>query len=238
MNTHQLILTADLQSVGYEAGEPAVRGIRFEVSSGEMLGLIGPNGAGKSTTIKAIMGLLKHVDGSVRFHGPKQTYAYVPEHPILYEDLTLWEHVTFAASVMPSQSESGMALERAERLLSLFRLGDVRHHLPGSFSKGMQQKLMLVLAFMQQPDLYIVDEPFIGLDPRATKQLLALLAEERSRGAGIIMSTHVLDTAEKICSTFLLVNEGTAKASGDLRQIRTLAGMPDASLLDCFDALT
>lgn len=194
MTQHELILSADLQSIAYEAGVTAVRDMRFDVASGELLGLIGPNGAGKSTTLKAIMGFLKHVNGSVQLLGPKKTYAYVPEHPIVYEDLTLWEHVTFCASVMHSSTEIGMALERAERLLSTFRLDDVRHDLPGSFSKGMQQKLMLVLAFMQQPDLYIVDEPFIGLDPRATKQLLELLKEECSRGAGIIMSTHVLDT--------------------------------------------
>ncbi|PYI50717.1 ABC transporter ATP-binding protein [Paenibacillus flagellatus] len=230
------LLDVRLEKAGYEEREGVVRNVAFTVRAGELVGLIGPNGAGKSTTIKAILGLLKRTEGEVRFCGPGGTYAYIPEHPILYEELTLWEHVELAAA---SYGLTGERFEeRAERLLARFKLGDVRHHLTTSFSKGMQQKVMLVLGFLTKPDVYIVDEPFIGLDPKATKELLDALNEERSRGAGILMSTHVLDTAERICDSFVLLDGGAVVAQGDLDRIRETCGMPDASLFDCFHALT
>ncbi|MNP38382.1 ABC-type transporter ATP-binding protein EcsA [compost metagenome] len=102
----------------------------------------------------------------------------------------------------------------------------------------MQQKLMLIIGFIHEPELYIVDEPFIGLDPRAIKEFLEMLDSERKRGAGVLMSTHVLDTAERICSSFLLVNEGKLIASGELQDIRDKCGLPGASLFDCFHELT
>jgi len=98
--------------------------------------------------------------------------------------------------------------------------------------------MMLMLGFLVQPDVYIVDEPFIGLDPRATKDFLRLLEAERKRGAGVLMSTHVLDTAEKICDDFVLISGGRVAASGTLEDIRDYAGLPEASLFDCFDELT
>jgi ABC-2 type transport system ATP-binding protein len=133
--------------------------------------------------------------------------------------------------------ERPVFLERAEELLRLFRLEEVRHHLPGSFSKGMQQKLMLILGFLHRPNLYIVDEPFIGLDPRATKDFLELLRTEQARGAGVLMITHVLDTAERICDRFVLIAEGRLAAQGTLEDIRAASGMPGATLFDCFHHL-
>lgn len=112
------------------------------------------------------------------------------------------------------------------------------HHLPRAFSKGMQQKVMFAVAFLLQPDLYVIDEPFIGLDPRATKTLLQLLVEERRRGAAVLLSTHVLDTAEKICDSFLLLHDGRCVARGSLDQLRRQIGRENASLMDCFDVLT
>ena len=117
-----------------------------------------------------------------------------------------------------------------------FQLKEAMHHLPRSLSKGMQQKLMIVAGFLLQPDLYVVDEPFIGLDPRATKTLLQLLEEERGRGAAVLLSTHVLDTAEKICDSFLLLHQGRCVAQGSLNRLRRQIGREDASLMDCFEA--
>ncbi|MNS94427.1 ABC-type transporter ATP-binding protein EcsA [compost metagenome] len=97
---------------------------------------------------------------------------------------------------------------------------------------------MLMIGFLIRPDVYIVDEPFIGLDPRATKDFLGLLEEERRRGAGVLMSTHVLDTAERICDDFILISNGQVAASGTLEDIRKASGLPEASLFDCFDKLT
>lgn len=117
-------------------------------------------------------------------------------------------------------------------------MSDVKHHFVESFSKGMQQKAMIIIALTIRPNLYIFDEPFIGLDPRATRVLLEILQEERQRGAGVIMSTHVLDTAERVCDRFILIHKGSVLAHGDLRVIQETANLPEATLFDCFDALT
>ena len=208
----------------------------FPSKPGELVGLIGPNGAGKSTTIKAILGLLADFTGEVTFGGSKKNYAYIPEQPILYDELTFWEHLELAASAYEMDRDEFVS--KADGLVKRFRLQEVKHHLPSSFSKGMQQKIMLILGFLVEPDLYVVDEPFVGLDPRATKDLLVLLEEERKRGAGVLMSTHVLDTAEKICDRFILLDQGSIVAHGNLRQIQQQCGLPDASLFDCFHSLT
>lgn len=227
----EALMKVCIEAAGYESDAPTIRDIAFTVGPGELVGLIGPNGAGKSTTIKTILGLLRYVEGKIDM--PR--YAYVPEHPIVYEDLTLWEHLEVAAAVYEMDRDTFE--ERAERLLELFRMGDVRHRLPGSFSKGMQQKLMLILGFLQRPDVYVVDEPFIGLDPRATKDLLDLLRSELERGAGALMSTHVLDTAEKICDRFVLIADGRVVAQGSLDDIRAASGLAGAALFDCFNKL-
>lgn len=225
------LMQVSIESAGYDEDTPTIRDIAFTVGPGELVGLIGPNGAGKSTTIKTILGLIRHVKGKVA----ASHYAYVPEQPIVYEDLTLWEHLEVAAAVYELEREA--FAERAERLLAMFRMSDARHRLPGSFSKGMQQKLMLILGFLHRPDVYIVDEPFIGLDPRATKELLDLLQSERERGAGVLLSTHVLDTAERICDRFVLISEGRTVAQGTLDDLRAASGMPGASLFECFHTL-
>ncbi|MGG6312605.1 ABC transporter ATP-binding protein [Paenibacillus macerans] len=232
----EALLEVQIHEAGYEAGKPAIEQISLEVRPGVLTGLIGPNGAGKSTTLKAILGLLPFTDASVRFRGQVEHYAYIPEQPVFYDTLTLWEHLGLAAAVY------GMDEPEFEReaggLLEKFRMAGVKDHLPGGFSKGMRQKMMLMVGFLSRPDVYIVDEPFIGLDPRATKDFLGLLEEERRRGAGLLMSTHVLDTAERICDEFILISDGRVKANGTLDDIRAEASLPGATLFDCFDVLT
>ncbi|WP_152396034.1 ABC transporter ATP-binding protein [Paenibacillus guangzhouensis] len=230
------VLEVDIVEAGYEVHEPKIHAIQFQVKPGELVGLIGPNGAGKSTTMKSLMGLLKHCKGEIRFTGPQQSYGYIPEKPIMYDAMTLWEHLELAAAAYDLPVE--VFEQRANELLRQFRLQDVKHQLPASFSKGMQQKMMLVIGFLTEPDVYIVDEPFVGLDPRATKDFLRMLDLERKRGAGVLMSTHVLDTAERICSSFVMVDQGRVVASGTLAEIQAQSGLPEGTLLDCFDALT
>ncbi|UNK19218.1 ABC transporter ATP-binding protein [Paenibacillus sp. N3/727] len=230
------VLEIDIEEAGYEPGRPRIHDVHFQVSAGELLGLIGPNGAGKSTTIKTVMGLLKDAKAAVKIAGDPPRYAYVPEQPVFYEDLTLWEHLDLAAAAFGLEEERFE--KQANSLLQQFGMDHVRDGLPGGFSKGMKQKMMLMIGFMAQPDIYIVDEPFIGLDPRATKDFLELLNQERQRGAGILMSTHVLDTAEKICDSFVLISGGRVTSQGSLDDIRSSAGLPEGSLFDCFDALT
>lgn len=231
-----IVLDVRIDEAGYEQGEPRIWDIAFQVRRGELLGLIGPNGAGKSTTIKTLLGLLKYSKSAVSFGKDGRSYAYVPEQPVFYEDLTLWEHLDLNAAAFGM--EYSVFQREAEELLRKFGMQHVRNDLPDGFSKGMKQKMMLMLGFLVKPDVYIVDEPFIGLDPRATKDFLLLLEAERERGAGVLMSTHVLDTAERICDRFVLVSAGRMAASGTLQAIRETAELPEASLFDCFDALT
>jgi ABC-2 type transport system ATP-binding protein len=231
------VLEVSIEQAGYNLGEPCISDIYFKVKKGELLGIIGPTGAGKSTTIKAILGLLKHVKAKVSIAGGGSgTYAYIPEQPIFYEDLTLWEHLDLAAAAYEIAYEDFVT--HAEELLTRFGMSQSRDLLPAGFSKGMKQKMMLMIGFLAQPDIYIVDEPFIGLDPRATKDFLRLLEEERDRGAGVLMSTHVLDTAEKICDSFIMISNGKMVAQGTIEDIRRTAGQPyEASLFECFDRL-
>ncbi len=241
------LLRAEVEEAGYESGHPIVRNIVLEVGSGERVGLIGPNGAGKSTLMKGLLGQLPHWRAKVYWRGEEKTMAreeavssqvaYIPEQPIVYERLTLWEHLVLAAaSVGLSEEELN---ERSDKLLRRFRLNGFRHHYPVKFSKGMQQKTMLIIGFLMKPDLYLVDEPFIGLDPGAVLELIDALEEERSRGAAILMTTHVLDSAERMCDRFVLVNNGGAAATGTLEEIARQAGLgSDARLFDCFHRLT
>ncbi|MBM7866024.1 ATP-binding cassette domain-containing protein [Heliobacterium gestii] len=229
------LLFVDIRHGGYSDKKEAIRDIRFSLQPGEMMGLIGANGAGKSTTIKAILGLLPELNGEIRLGGAEQRLAYVPEQPIYYEELTLWEHMELAAAAHGLGAQ--IFQERALSLLHRFRMEPVRDHLPESFSKGMQQKMMLILAFLLEPEVFIVDEPFVGLDPQATLDLLSQLAAARRRGAAVLLSTHVLDTAEKICDTFTLIDEGRVVAKGTLDHLREQSRLPGGSLFDCFHRL-
>ncbi|WNF38351.1 ABC transporter ATP-binding protein [Bacillaceae bacterium IKA-2] len=225
---HMEVLVVNLKNAGYAEKKNTIEDIHFKIAEGELVGLIGPNGAGKSTILKAILGLLDEINGDIFL---KDKYAYIPEQPTYFEELTLWEHITLAKAV--NEEDDDNFFQHAIELVTIFRLQDVKHHYPSSFSKGMQQKLMIIIAILIKPKLYIVDEPFIGLDPKAIKDFLLILEKERKRGAAILMCTHVLDTAEKICDRFLLMNNGHLIAEGILDEIRTQSGT-DGSLMDCF----
>ncbi|HDX9629057.1 TPA: ABC transporter ATP-binding protein [Bacillus cereus] len=229
------MLEVNICSAGYEIGEKTIYDIAFSIGKGELVALIGANGAGKSTTIKTMLGLLVNMNGEISFGEKKNPYAYVPEHPTYYDYLTLWEHIELLMAAR--ENEIGSWERKAEELLHMFRMDKHKHEYLSKFSKGMKQKSMLILAFLTEPDFYIIDEPFIGLDPVATKEFLSYLYKEKERGAGILLCTHVLDTAERICERFLLISQGTLVADGHLESIQTLAEMPGSSLLDCFDVI-
>lgn len=230
------LLSVNINHAGYSGNDAdIIKNVALSVNSGELVGLIGPNGAGKSTTIKAIMGLLPVMDGKVEFAGDSKYYAYIPEQPVLYEGLTLWEHLELAAAAY--DIERKVFVPKADDLLRLFRLTEVKHHLPATFSKGMEQKVMLTLGFLLDPSVYVVDEPFVGLDPRGTREFMALINKARTQGAGVLMSTHMLDTAEKICDSFVLMDAGTVVAQGNLTEIRNQCQLPGGSLFECFDKL-
>lgn len=226
------VLSVNLTEGGYSTDSKLLENISFSIDKGEIVGLIGPNGAGKSTTIKAILGILNHVNGDIHVN----EYAYIPERPIFYDGLTLWEHIDFLISV--SEVDEQQLIPLANELLETFRLSHVVNHYPENFSKGMQQKGMIVLALLKQPSLYIIDEPFMGLDPTAINKLLAMINQEKERGTGILISTHVLDTAEKICDRFILISNGKVISRGTLGEIRRDSCLEEGSLFDCFDVLT
>lgn len=225
------LLEVDIKVAGYEKDQSIIENIQFSVQKGELIGLIGPNGAGKSTTIKSILGLLEYINGTVTFN-QDTNYSYIPERPIFYDQLTLWEHLDFVASLEGLIEHEYKV--KAEDLLQKYKLADHAHEYPATYSKGMQQKAILTLSMITSPEIYIIDEPFIGLDPNAMKLFLELIQKEQERGAGILMSTHVLDTAEKVCDRFLIIDKGKLKASGTLEEIQKQCNMPTGSLYDCF----
>ena len=210
-----------------------------------MVGLIGLNGAGKSTTINEIIGLLTPYSGEINIDGLtlganpreyRQQIGYIPETPSLYEELTLREHIETVA--MAYGIEQNLAFERVESLLKMFRLDQKLDWFPVHFSKGMKQKVMIICAFVVDPSLFIVDEPFLGLDPLAISDLIQLLDLEKKKGKSILMSTHVLDSAEKMCDSFVILHKGQVRAKGDLEELRQAFAMPEASLNDIYLALT
>ncbi|HFI0143246.1 TPA: ABC transporter ATP-binding protein [Streptococcus suis] len=224
---------------------PVLKDVSFTVRDGELVGLIGLNGAGKSTTIKEIIGLLTPYQGQILIDGQglsqgaenyRKKIGFIPETPSLYEELTLKEHLEVVAMAYDLPWEA--AWERIEKLLKIFRLDEKLDWYPVNFSKGMKQKVMIICAFMVEPSLLIVDEPFLGLDPVAIADLIALLEEEKARGTSILMSTHVLDSAEKMCDSFVILHQGQVRATGNLADLQTQFGMAGASLNDIYLALT
>ncbi|MEH7122007.1 ABC transporter ATP-binding protein [Bacillus sp. JJ1773] len=224
---------------------PVLKEISFEVNEKELVGLIGLNGAGKSTTIKHVIGLMEPHSGTItingnRFHQDKEAYrkqfTFVPETPILYDELTLEEHLKITAMAYGLKMEDYK--ERADKLLKEFRMEKRLKWFPAHFSKGMKQKVMIMCAFLVQPDLYIVDEPFVGLDPLGIQSLLDLMNKMKENGAGILMSTHILATAERYCDRFVILHEGKIRAKGTLSELREQFSMQDATLDDIYIQLT
>ncbi|MEY8446664.1 ABC transporter ATP-binding protein [Enterococcus ratti] len=224
---------------------PVLKDISFQVKAGEMVGLIGLNGAGKSTTIKHIIGLLEQKKGNITINNLslkknteeyRKQIGYIPETPSLYEELTLKEHIEVTAMAYDIPIE--VAMKRAEKLLHTFRLENRLEWLPVNFSKGMKQKVMILCAFLIEPSLYIIDEPFLGLDPLAINALLGLMVEMKKEGSGILMSTHILATAEKYCDRFVVLHNGKIRANGTLDELQKEFQLPDASLDEIYISLT
>ena len=239
-------MTLKIENVtGGYFGNTVLKDVSFTVNDGELVGLIGLNGAGKSTTIQEIIGLLTPYQGQISLDDltiTKQAEAYrqkigfIPEQPALYEELTLREHIEVTALAYDVAIDVAMA--RADKLLKTFRLSDKLDWFPANFSKGMKQKVMIICAFLTEPSLYIIDEPFLGLDPLAINDLIALMLDMKKSGAAILMSTHILSTAEKFCDKFIVLHEGRVIADGDLAALRAKFKLPDASLDEIYVALT
>lgn len=225
--------------------KPIIKNINFELTDGEIVGLIGLNGAGKSTTIKHILGLLTPTEGDMSIsginikediHAYRQHLSYIPEAPVIYDALTLKEHIEMTAMAYSIDYDTAMA--RALPLLKTFRLEDQLHIFPSHFSKGMKQKVMIICAFIVEPDFYIIDEPFLGLDPIGIQSMVDLMASKKEEGRTVLMSTHILATAERYCDRFIILDQGEIVAMGNLEALRHQTAMPHATLDEIYIHVT
>ena len=189
----------------------AVDDISFTLNQGEIVGLLGPNGAGKSTTIKTIVGLLRKTAGSITIGNypntsldAKKKFAYVPEAPELYDMLTVWEHLHFIGYAYDVANFE----EKAERLIERYDLWDKKDKLTKELSKGMKQKVSICCGLLPEPDLYLFDEPMIGLDPKAIRETKSIFKELSEQQKTVLVSTHMLDSIENLCHRVLVMKKG------------------------------
>ena len=214
------------------SGHSAVRDLNIDIPQGEIWGFLGVNGAGKSTTMKMVAGLLKPTRGDIKVKGvdvlaepllAKRLIGYVPDRPYLYERLSAAEYLYFVARLYDIPADQ--INERAERWLEEFELSEKRGHLIESFSHGMKQRLVMASVFLHEPELLIVDEPMVGLDPRGARRLKELLKKERDqRGLTVLLSTHTLVDVEELCDQILLIHHGELLARGTANELRAKEG--------------
>jgi len=205
----------------------AVDEIDLTVPPGELFGFVGPNGAGKTTTLRMIAGILQPTAGVVEIGGidiakrpaaAKARLGFIPDRPFIYEKLTGLEFLHFVAGLY---GQSGGIIEhRARELLALFDLEEWSHELVESYSHGMRQKLIIASAFIHRPEVLVVDEPMVGLDPKAARILKDLFREFVGRGHTIMMSTHTLEVAEALCDRIGIIQDGKIRALGTMAELR------------------
>ncbi|HEY4217425.1 MAG TPA: ABC transporter ATP-binding protein [Gemmatimonadaceae bacterium] len=226
-------------------GFTAVNAIDLEVPRGQLFGFLGPNGAGKTTTLRMIAGILRPTAGSVRIGGidistdpmaAKSKLGFIPDRPFIYEKLTGAEFLRFVAGLY---NQEGPQIEhRARELLALFDLEEWRDELVESYSHGMRQKLIISSAFVHRPEVIVVDEPMVGLDPKAARILKDLFREYTNRGHTIMMSTHTLEVAQAMCDRIAIIQAGVIRASGTMAELRANSEAGAAGLEDIFLKLT
>jgi ABC-2 type transport system ATP-binding protein len=223
----------------------AVDAIDLEVPKGELFGFLGPNGAGKTTTLRMIAGILRPTSGTVKIAGidivtdpvaAKSRLGFIPDRPFIYEKLTGVEFLRFVAGLY--DQEGPQVEHRARELLALFDLEEWREELVESYSHGMRQKLIISSAFVHRPDVIVVDEPMVGLDPKAARILKDLFREYTRRGHTIMMSTHTLEVAESMCDRIAIIQAGKIRAAGTMAELRHNAEEGARGLEEIFLRLT
>ncbi len=223
----------------------AVDNISLHVRAGELFGFLGPNGAGKTTTIKMITGLLQPTAGSILVAGidlaespedTKRRVGFIPDRPFIYNRLTAVEFLRFIGGLweMPGRDIAG----RGGRLLDLFELTGWENELVESFSHGMRQKLILAGALLHDPEVIVVDEPMVGLDPAGIRLVKDIFRELCSRGRSVFMSTHTLAVAEETCSRVAIIQHGRLIAEGTLAELRHQSRKEGSGLEEVFLSLT
>jgi len=223
----------------------AVDALDLSVPAGQLFGFLGPNGAGKTTTLRMIAGILRPTAGRIRIGGidiverpneAKARLGFIPDRPFIYEKLTGMEFLRFVAGLYGQQ---GAQVEhRGRELLALFDLEDWRDELVESYSHGMRQKLIISGAFVHRPDVIVVDEPMVGLDPKAARTLKDLFREYVRRGHTIMMSTHTLEVAQTLCDRIAIIRRGRIAAAGTMDELRRHAEDGAEGLEDIFLRLT
>ena len=224
-------------SKSYKEGKKAADDVSLTVMSGDIYGFIGHNGAGKSTTIRAVVGVLDFTEGEIYIDGHsvksepmacKRVTAYIPDNPDLYENLTGIQYLNFVADVFDLGSAERE--ERIRKYADLFEITDSLGDLIGSYSHGMKQKVAIISALIHEPKLMVLDEPFVGLDPKASFILKEIMHEMCRNGSAIFFSTHVLDVAEKLCNKVAIIKRGKIIASGTMEELTEGHSLEEAFL--------
>jgi len=216
----------------YYGSRPAAKDITFEVGKGEVFGLLGTNGAGKATTIKMLCGLLKPTRGSIKIGGvdiqkmplkAKSMMGYLPENPLIYDRLTGAETLELIGKLRKLSDE--MIQQRITYYASTLGLGEQMHSEVGTYSKGMRQKLAIAMTLIPDPDMVLLDEPASGLDPRYTKLLKDWILNLAGNGRTVLLSTHIIEMAESLCTKIAIIDQGKLLAIGTVREIQMSTGV-------------
>ncbi|WP_099313732.1 ABC transporter ATP-binding protein [Clostridium paraputrificum] len=218
----------------YKGNKRAVDTISLEVKEGEIFGFIGHNGAGKTTTIKSIVGINEFDEGDILINGMsikdnpiecKKIMAYIPDNPDLYESLTAIQYLNFVADVY------GVSETQREELIKkygdAFEITNNLGSLISSYSHGMKQKLAIISELIHKPKLLVLDEPFVGLDPKASHTLKGIMKEICEEGASIFFSSHVLEVVEKLCSRIAIIKDGKIAAYGTVEEVKGTSSLED-----------
>lgn len=222
----------------------AVDDLSFTIHPGEIVGLLGPNGAGKTTALRCMAGILRQTSGQVLINGhdlladqarAKLGLAFVPELPSLYELLTVDEHLKFVAMCFNTLE---VYESMRDELLARYHLQDKKDHLVATLSKGMKQKLAIACALVHRANVMMFDEPIIGIDPAGVVEVKDEFRRAKDGGAAVLVSTHLLDTAEKLCDRVIILAKGRKIAEGTLAQLQSQFNMEGRSLEDVFLELT
>ena len=224
-------------SKSYAEGKKAADDVSLTVEAGDIYGFIGHNGAGKSTTIRAVVGVLDFSEGEILIDGHSvkgdpmactRITAYIPDNPDLYENLTGIQYLNFIADVF--EIGSAEREERIRKYADLFEITDALGDLISSYSHGMKQKVAIISALIHDPKLLVLDEPFVGLDPKATFQLKGIMREMCEKGTAVFFSTHVLDVAEKLCNKVAIIRKGKIIAAGTMEELTAGHSLEEAFL--------
>ncbi len=223
----------------------AVENLSFQVKPGEILGLVGPNGAGKTTTIRALSGIIPPQSGTLSLAGhdivenpisAKQNLGYIPDDPRLFDSLTVWEHLEFIAS---AYGVSDFKTE-AEKLLNFFNLKDKRNHVVQNLSRGMRQKVAISCAYLHQPKVLLFDEPLTGLDPEGIRSITESIQQRAASGNAIIISSHLLNLVESLCTHLLVLHHGQCQCFGSMEEVLKMfvQAKDNVTLEDVFFSIT